>query len=44
VPVPDSALNRRMRLVGKAVKASGGEVADNTRARSAIMRVAEKIS
>jgi len=44
VPVPDSALNRRMRLVGKAVKASVGEVADNTRARSAIMRVAEKIS
>ena len=44
LPVPDSALNRRMRLVGKAVKASAGEVADNVRARSAIMRVAEKIS
>ena len=44
LPVPDSALNRRMRLVGKAVKASAGEVAGNVRARSAIMRVAEKIS
>jgi 16S rRNA (cytosine1402-N4)-methyltransferase len=44
LPVPDSALNRRMKLVGKAVKATTGEVADNVRARSAIMRVAEKIS
>lgn len=44
VPVLDSALNRRMRLVGKAVKASAEEVDANTRARSAIMRVAEKIS
>ena len=44
LPVPDSALNRRMRLVGKAVRASDEEVSDNPRARSAIMRVAEKIS
>jgi 16S rRNA (cytosine1402-N4)-methyltransferase len=44
VPVTDSALNRRMRLVGKAVRAAGDEVAANTRARSAIMRVAEKIN
>ena len=44
LPIPDSALNRRMRLVGKAVKADTGEVAENVRARSAIMRVAEKIS
>ena len=43
LPVRDSALNRRMRLVGKAVKASDEEVAENPRARSAIMRVAEKI-
>ena len=39
----DSALNRRMKLVGKAVKASEEEVKNNPRARSAIMRVAEKI-
>jgi 16S rRNA (cytosine1402-N4)-methyltransferase len=44
VPVLDSALNRRMRLVSKAVKASADEVAGNVRARSAVMRVAEKIS
>jgi 16S rRNA (cytosine1402-N4)-methyltransferase len=44
VPVRDSDLNRRMRLVGKAVRASAAEVADNVRARSAIMRAAEKIS
>ena len=43
VPVRDSALNRRMRLVGKAVRAGAEEVAVNVRARSAIMRVAEKI-
>jgi len=44
VPVRDSALNRRMKIIGKAVKASADEVAGNVRARSAIMRVAEKIS
>ena len=33
----------KLRLVGKAVKAPAAEVADNTRARSAVMRVAEKI-
>ena len=44
VPVLDSALNRRMKLIGKAVRASSEEVQENVRARSAIMRVAEKIS
>ncbi len=44
VPVVDAALNRRLKLVGKAVKASAEEVGENTRARSAIMRVAEKIA
>jgi 16S rRNA (cytosine1402-N4)-methyltransferase len=43
VPVTEAALNRRMRLVGKAVRASDEEVAGNVRARSAVMRVAEKI-
>ena len=33
----------KLRLVGKAVKASVAEVAPNPRARSAVMRVAEKI-
>ena len=33
----------KLRLIGKAVKASAAEVAANPRARSAVMRVAEKI-
>ena len=33
----------KLRLVGKAVKASAAEVAANPRARSAVMRVAEKL-
>lgn len=44
VPVRDSEINRRMRIVGKVVKASADEVSGNVRARSAVMRVAEKIS
>jgi 16S rRNA (cytosine1402-N4)-methyltransferase len=43
VPVPDIELDKRMKIVGKAVKAGPGEVANNPRARSAVMRVAEKI-
>ncbi len=42
LPVPDSAIERSMRLVGKPVRAADYEVAGNPRARSAIMRVAEK--
>ena len=44
VPMRDSDLNRRMKIVGKAVKAGVDEVSDNVRARSAVMRVAEKIN
>ncbi|MEQ8515807.1 MAG: 16S rRNA (cytosine(1402)-N(4))-methyltransferase RsmH, partial [Chromatocurvus sp.] len=44
LPVPDSQLVRPLRLVGKAVRASAAEVAANPRARSAIMRTAEKIA
>ncbi|MEM1111676.1 MAG: 16S rRNA (cytosine(1402)-N(4))-methyltransferase RsmH [Pseudomonadota bacterium] len=44
LPVPDSALNRRLRLLGKAVRATEQDVAQNPRSRSAIMRVAEKIA
>jgi 16S rRNA (cytosine1402-N4)-methyltransferase len=44
VPVRDSQLNRRMRLVGKAVRPDADEVARNARARSAVMRVAQKIA
>jgi 16S rRNA (cytosine1402-N4)-methyltransferase len=44
LPVPESALGRRMKIIGRAVRAGAGEVAENVRARSAIMRVAEKIA
>lgn len=44
LPVRDEQLNKRMRSCGKAIKASDGEVNANVRSRSAIMRVAEKIT
>ncbi|ARN74714.1 16S rRNA (cytosine(1402)-N(4))-methyltransferase RsmH [Oceanicoccus sagamiensis] len=44
VPVTVDQLNRRLKNIGKAVKASAGEVENNVRSRSAIMRVAEKIA
>ncbi len=44
VPMRDSDLNRRMKIVGKPVKAGVDELAVNVRARSAVMRVAEKIN
>ena len=44
VPIRDEQLNKRMRSCGKAAKASDTEVDANVRSRSAIMRVAEKIS
>lgn len=44
VPVMESQLNKRMKQIGKAVRAGGDEVEGNVRSRSAIMRVAEKIA
>lgn len=44
LPVTEAQLNRRMKSLGKAVKPSPQEVADNPRARSAVMRVAEKLT
>lgn len=44
LPVRDEQLNRRLRSLGKAQRASEAEVAHNVRARSAIMRVAEKLA
>lgn len=43
-PVTVDQLNPRLRIVGKAVKASESELADNPRARSAVLRVAEKLA
>ena len=44
LPIRDEQLNKRMRSCGKAIKAGDSEVDANIRSRSAIMRVAEKIS
>ena len=44
LPLRDSELPRRMRSIGKAMKASEAEVLANPRARSAVMRVAEKLA
>ena len=44
VPVQYADLNPRMKKVGKAVKADEAEIGAKPRARSAIMRVAEKIA
>jgi 16S rRNA (cytosine1402-N4)-methyltransferase len=43
LPVPQSALSPRIKLIGKPVKASAQEVARNPRARSAVLRVAERL-
>lgn len=43
VPVRDEQLNKRLRSCGKPIRASDLEVNANLRARSAIMRVAEKL-
>ena len=43
LPIRDDQLNKRMRSLGKAIKASEEEVAANVRSRSAVMRVAEKL-
>lgn len=44
VPVTEAQRGQTLRLVGKAVRAGDAEVASNPRARSAIMRVAERIA
>lgn len=43
LPVTVDQLRPRLRLVGKAIRASDQEVAGNPRARSAVLRVAEKV-
>ena len=44
IPIEDAFVNRRMKLLGSAIKPSELETEINPRARSAIMRVAEKIN
>lgn len=42
MPLPSDAQQPRLKLVGKAVKASEAEIVTNPRARSAVLRVAER--
>jgi 16S rRNA (cytosine1402-N4)-methyltransferase len=44
LPVPDSARNPQLKLIGKAIRPSEAEVADNPRARSAVLRIAERLA
>jgi 16S rRNA (cytosine1402-N4)-methyltransferase len=44
VPIRDEELNKRLRSMGKMIKAGEQELSVNPRARSAVMRVAEKIA
>ncbi|WP_415890421.1 16S rRNA (cytosine(1402)-N(4))-methyltransferase RsmH [Neptuniibacter sp. SY11_33] len=44
IPVTNDMLKIRFKNVGKAVKASASETEENVRARSAVMRVAEKVA
>jgi 16S rRNA (cytosine1402-N4)-methyltransferase len=44
VPVRDHQVERKLRPLGKPVKPSAAEIADNPRARSAVMRVAERLA
>ena len=42
MPLPESVAKPRMRLMGKAIKAGTDELRTNPRARSAVLRVAER--
>ncbi len=43
LPIRDEQLNRKLKSIGKAIKASDEEINRNVRSRSAVMRVAEKL-
>ncbi len=43
IPFTNDMLRIRLKAIGKAIKAGGDELKENPRARSAIMRIAEKL-
>jgi len=43
VPLTDEMLNKELKTIGKPIKADVDEVRENTRSRSAIMRIAERL-
>jgi len=44
LPVMHVQLNKNMKMIGKAIKAGRNELDENPRARSAVMRIAEKLA
>lgn len=44
LPIREVDVQRRLRAVGRAIRAGEAEVAINVRARSAVMRIAEKVA
>ena len=44
IPITEDQLNKNMQVISKAIKPSDQEVQTNPRARSAIMRIAEKLT
>ena len=44
LPIRDEQLQRRLKAVGRDVRASEAELAENPRARSAVLRVAERLA
>ena len=44
VPVTQEQLHPRLKAIGKAIRPSAGEVRQNARARSAVLRVAERLA
>lgn len=43
LPITDDKIDRKLRIVGRAIKASEEEIRHNRRSRSAVMRVAERL-
>ena len=44
IPVTAAALHPTMRIIGRAIRPSEGEIARNRRARSAVLRIGEKLA
>jgi 16S rRNA (cytosine1402-N4)-methyltransferase len=44
LPIPDVDRGVRLIKVGKAIKPSTSEIENNVRARSAVMRIAERVA
>jgi len=44
LPVQHAQLNQNMKMIGKAIKSGRKELEENPRARSAVMRIAERLS